>query len=151
MPALAERIKRDCGKSPDVIIAARTERLLLCEDDFRRMGCTVYIATDDGSAGEKALATGMLERLAPDAHACVYACGPNPMLRAVSQLMLEAGVTCQVSLEAQMACGDGACLGCVIESKCESEGERMLRVCKDGPVFDASIIDWAVHDLRDDR
>ncbi|NIA12663.1 MAG: dihydroorotate dehydrogenase electron transfer subunit [Nitrospiraceae bacterium] len=151
LPALAERVKRDCGKAPDVIIAARTERLLLCEDDFRRMGCAIHITTDDGSAGEKALATGMLERLAPDARTCVYACGPNPMLRAVSQMMLDAGVMCLVSLEAQMACGDGACLGCVIESKSEIEGEKMLRVCKDGPVFDASLIDWAAHDLRDDQ
>ena len=143
MPALAECVKRDCGKAPEAIIAARTERMLLCEDDLRRMGCLVHVATDDGSAGEKALATDMLERLAPGADSCVYACGPNPMLRAVSRMMLDAGVQCQVSLEAQMACGDGACLGCVIEAKGEDEGGMMLRVCKDGPVFDASVVDWA--------
>jgi dihydroorotate dehydrogenase electron transfer subunit len=63
----------------------------------------------------------------------------------------ERGFDCQVSLEAQMACGDGACLGCVVESRHEQEGEKMLRVCTDGPVFDAALIDWDAHNLAYDR
>ena len=61
-----------------------------------------------------------------------------------------AGASCLVSLEAQMACGDGACLGCVVESKVEREGEKMVRVCVDGPVFDAAIIDWEAHNTAYD-
>ena len=56
-----------------------------------------------------------------------------------------------MSLEAQMACGDGACLGCVVESTCQAEGEKMVRVCCDGPVFNTTLIDWEAHNLAYDR
>ena len=151
LPALAEALIRVCAHAPEVIIAARTRDFLLCDQDFRHMGCTVYLATDDGSAGEKALAHELLERINPVPGNRIYACGPMPMMNAVSAFAATVGVECRVSLEAQMACGDGACLGCVIESNREAEGEKMLRVCKDGPVFDAAIIDWAAHDLAYDR
>ncbi len=150
-PALAEAIKRDTGRAPEVVLAARTDDLLLCDDDLRAMGCMLHIATDDGSAGRKGLATDVLLGLEPTPETQVYACGPNPMLKAVSLLMMERGVPCQVSLEAQMACGDGACLGCVIEARVEHEGEKMLRVCADGPVFDCRAIDWPAHNLVLDR
>ena len=101
-------------------------------------------------AGEQALAHEMLERLSPIPGDRVYACGPMPMLRAVSVFAKAIGVDCQVSLEAQMACGDGVCLGCVVESNREAEGEKMLRVCKDGPVIDAARIDWDAHNLAYD-
>lgn len=150
-PALAEEIIRQTGKAPEVIIAARTRDLLLCAEEFRQMACPMHLATDDGSIGEKAIATEVLDRLAPNADTCVYACGPMPMMRAVSDVAITHGAQCLVSLEAQMACGDGACLGCVVESKHEKEGERMVRVCADGPVFDATIIDWEAHNLAYDR
>ncbi|MDQ1257400.1 MAG: Dihydroorotate dehydrogenase electron transfer subunit [Candidatus Hydrogenedentes bacterium] len=150
-PALAEAITATCGRPPEVIVAARTEDLLLCIEDFRLMGCTVYVATDDGSAGEQATSVAVLERLAPPPGSRVYACGPMPMLKAAAQAAKTLGLDCQVSLEAQMACGDGACLGCVVESTRENEGERMVRVCADGPVFDAGLIDWDAHKLKDDR
>jgi len=151
LPALAEALIAGCDQPPEVIVAARNADLLLCEDDFRQMGCAVHVATDDGSAGEKAFATDTLARLAPTPGARVYACGPMPMMAAVAAMTMDRGVDCRVSLEAQMACGDGACLGCVVESKGEHEGEKMVRVCRDGPVFDASLIDWDAHDLAYDR
>lgn len=141
-PALAEAIIGKLGKTPEVIIAARTESMLICEEDFRQMGCKVHLATDDGSAGEKAYASQVLERLAPDARTVVYCCGPMPMMRATFQVCEPRGVLCLASLEAEMACGDGVCLGCVVESKVEVEAERMVRVCFDGPVFDARVINW---------
>lgn len=150
-PALAEAIIRVCGKPPEAILAARSQDLLLGEDLFREMGCTVYVATDDGSAGEKATAIDVLERLAPSGSARIYACGPMPMLKAAALTAQRLGVDCRVSLEAQMACGDGACLGCAVESNYEKEGERMVRVCADGPVFDAAIINWSAHDYAYDR
>lgn len=151
-PALAETIARECGKAPEVVLAARTRDLLLCEQDFRRMGCGVHLATDDGSAGIRGYATDALSRLAPlPGKTRLYVCGPMAMLTAVARFATNANIDCQVSLEAQMACGDGVCLGCVVESKSEQEGERMVRVCADGPVFDARIIDWDAHNLAYDR
>jgi dihydroorotate dehydrogenase electron transfer subunit len=149
-PALAEKIARATGKAPEVIIGARTRELLLLEHDFRQMRCGVSLATDDGSYGTKGYVTELLERLDPRPPACVYACGPMIMMRGVAAICAERGVPCQVSLEAQMACGDGACLGCVVESVRETEGEKMVRVCKDGPVFDARIIRWEAHRMAYD-
>ncbi len=149
-PALAESLIRKCGKAPEVILGARNRDLLLCEQDFREMGCTVHLATDDGSFGHHGFAHEVLEQLCPTPGTRVYACGPMPMTKAVSKVAAIFGVDCQVSLEAQMACGDGVCLGCVIETVRETEGEKMMRVCADGPVFDAALIDWGAHNLAYD-
>jgi dihydroorotate dehydrogenase electron transfer subunit len=146
-PALAEALIRAGSAPPEVVIAARNKNLLLCEKEFREMGCTVYLATDDGSAGEKASAAEMLERLAPGPASSVYACGPMMMMKTTSGVARAAGARCLVSLEARMACGDGVCLGCVVASTLEKEGEKMVRVCVDGPVFDARIIDWDAREL----
>jgi dihydroorotate dehydrogenase electron transfer subunit len=149
-PPLAEALIRKTGKAPEVILGARTRDLLLCEQDFREMGCAVHIATDDGSCGLHGYAHQALERLAPTSTTRVYACGPMSMMKSVSKVAATFGVDCKVSLEAQMACGDGVCLGCVVESVRESEGEKMMRVCADGPVFDAALIDWEAHNLAYD-
>jgi dihydroorotate dehydrogenase electron transfer subunit len=141
-PFLAEALTKACGKAPEVVIAARAQQLLLCEDDFRAIGCDVHIATDDGSAGEKAFAAQLLDRLNPEPGTRVYACGPMIMMSTVADVAARTGANCLVSLEAQMACGDGACLGCVVPAKDEREGEKMVRVCVDGPVFDSALIDW---------
>ena len=68
----------------------------------------------------------------------MLACGPTPMLRAVAQICNERRVPCQIALEETMACGFGVCLGCVVEKR-EPEGDfdRFVRVCSEGPVFDA--------------
>lgn len=141
-PALADALIRTLGKTPEVIIAARTEEMLINEKDFRQMGCRVHFATDDGSAGEKGFASDVLRRLAPGPGTVVYACGPMAMMKATHGVCESLGVMCYASLEAEMACGDGVCLGCVVESKVEIETERMVRVCKDGPVFDTKLIQW---------
>jgi len=145
-PCLAETLVSR-GIVPEVILAARHAHLILCEAFFRKLGCDVYVATDDGSLGEQAFACDVLARLSPDPETRVYACGPMIMMKTTSDTAVAAGANCVVSLEAQMACGDGACLGCVVESTEESEGEAMVRVCVDGPVFDTNRIDWAAHNL----
>lgn len=150
-PGLAEALVRECQTVPEVILAARSKHLVLCEKEFRDMGCAVHVATDDGSSGERAYAAQMLERLSPGPGARVYACGPMIMMKTTSDVAVAAGVDCLVSLEAQMACGDGACLGCVVVSKRLSEGEKMVRVCSDGPVFDTTLIDWEAHNTAYDR
>jgi len=150
-PALAEVLAEVCGTPPEVVLAARTKDFLVCEEEFRRMGCSVYLATDDGSAGDKAYAAEMLERLTPARGTRVYACGPMAMMRTTSEAAMAAGADCLVSLEAQMACGDGACLGCVVEAKHQEQGSKMMRVCVDGPVFDAGLIDWEAYSAAHGR
>jgi dihydroorotate dehydrogenase electron transfer subunit len=93
------------------------------------------VATDDGSAGHHGLLTDLLElELQRDSHAVVYACGPAPMLEAVRAICAARDVPAQLALEAGMACGFGACFGCVVERR----GGGFLRVCLDGPVLDAA-------------
>jgi dihydroorotate dehydrogenase electron transfer subunit len=96
------------------------------------------IATDDGSAGHHGLVTALLEsELAADPVATVYACGPSGMLEGVRALCERERVPAQLALESGMACGYGACYGCVVPAR---DG-RYLRVCVDGPVIDAALLD----------
>jgi dihydroorotate dehydrogenase electron transfer subunit len=93
------------------------------------------VATDDGSVGHHGLLTDLLEaELARDPHGAVYACGPAGMLEAVRAMCAAGGVPAQLALEAPMACGFGACFGCVVPRR----GGGYLRVCVDGPVIDAA-------------
>lgn len=90
------------------------------------------VATDDGSAGHRGLVTELLAaELDRDGHAEVYACGPPPMLEAVRALCAARGVPSQLALESGMACGYGACFGCVVPLR----GGGNLRLCVDGPVL----------------
>ncbi|MCB2188127.1 MAG: dihydroorotate dehydrogenase electron transfer subunit [Deltaproteobacteria bacterium] len=98
----------------------------------------LVLVTEDGSAGERGLVTGPFLDLLPRAGA-VLACGPLGMLRAVARLAARQPVACQVSLETPMACGVGACLGCVLPAT----GGGYLRVCQEGPVLAAGRVDWA--------
>jgi dihydroorotate dehydrogenase electron transfer subunit len=95
------------------------------------------VATDDGSVGHRGFVTELLAaELDRDAPAVVYACGPPPMLEAVRVLCAERGVPAQLALEAPMACGFGACYGCVVPAA----GGGYVRVCVDGPVLDAAAL-----------
>lgn len=100
----------------------------------------VRVATEDGSAGERGLVTDLLRaELDRDPGAGVYACGPPAMLEAVRALCAERGAAAQLALEAGMACGFGACMGCAVPTR-----EGYLRVCVDGPVLDASLLETAL-------
>jgi NAD(P)H-flavin reductase len=95
------------------------------------------VATDDGSDGHHGLVTDLLvSELDADPHATVYACGPPAMLEAVRALCAARGVPAQLALEAGMACGFGACFGCVVPTR---EG-GYVRLCVDGPVLDAATL-----------
>ena len=95
------------------------------------------VATDDGSVGRQGLVTGLLaEELDADPRATVYACGPPAMLEAVRALCAEREVPAQLALEAGMACGFGACFGCVVPTR---DG-GYVRLCVDGPVLDAAAL-----------
>jgi dihydroorotate dehydrogenase electron transfer subunit len=100
----------------------------------------VGLATDDGSAGRRGLVTDLLrEELERDAAVTVFACGPPPMLEAVRALCADRGVPAQLALESGMACGYGACFGCVVPTKA-----GYVRLCVDGPVLDADLLDSAL-------
>ena len=96
------------------------------------------IATDDGSVGHHGLVTELLEaELERDPAATVYACGPAAMLEGVRAICAASAIPAQLALEAGMACGFGACFGCVVPRR----GGGYLRVCVDGPVIDAELLE----------
>jgi dihydroorotate dehydrogenase electron transfer subunit len=95
------------------------------------------VATDDGSHGHHGLVTDLLAaELDADDHVVVYACGPPPMLEAVRALCEERGVPSRLALESGMACGFGACFGCVVPLRAGG----YLRLCVDGPVLDGELL-----------
>jgi NAD(P)H-flavin reductase len=99
----------------------------------------VTLATDDGSAGRRGFVTELLrEELDRDAEATVYACGPPQMLEAVRALCAERDVGAQLAMESGMACGFGACMGCVVLTR-----TGYVRLCVDGPVVDAAELETA--------
>ena len=98
------------------------------------------VVTDDGSVGRQALVTEPLAtELDADPRATVYACGPPPMLEAVRALCAERDVPAQLAMESGMACGFGACFGCVVPTR-----DGYVRLCVDGPVMDAADLDSAL-------
>ncbi|MCI0493785.1 dihydroorotate dehydrogenase electron transfer subunit [candidate division KSB1 bacterium] len=110
--------------------------------DFNELGVAHFLATEDGSAGLKGRVTELISAknsVLAQPNSMIYACGPNPMLQRIKELMAMMGKTCQVSLETLMACGFGVCLGCVVNSTSASNPYKY--VCKDGPVFYTSEID----------
>jgi len=124
-----------------VFLGARSAELLLMRDAFS--GVTLRTATDDGSGGHHGFVTALLEKslageTAPD---MILTCGPEPMMKSVAALAARHGVPCRVSLEARMACGFGACLGCVTKVK---GPELYVTVCQKGPVFDAAEVEFGL-------
>jgi dihydroorotate dehydrogenase electron transfer subunit len=115
-------------------------------DDFRRAGMDVHLATIDGSAGVKGTVVDLLDRVIgrPDrpASAHVACCGPEPMMAAVSRWSADRGLSCDVSLEAPMACGVGICFTCVARVRDAAGGWDYRRTCVEGPVFPADAIAW---------
>jgi dihydroorotate dehydrogenase electron transfer subunit len=143
MVFLAETLagrSREC--EIEVFIGGRSREDLLCREDFQRLGLPVTTTTDDGSDGQHCLVTVPLEQAAdrggPD---LICACGPPAMLRCVALMAMARGIACQVSIEALMACGLGACLGCAVAGR--DPATPYLHVCREGPVFDAAELDWS--------
>lgn len=127
-----------CDK-PYVFYGARNSEELFFIDELKKYSRDVFVTTDDGSAGEKGLITERLERFLDvmTEPFTVYACGPSKMLEKVSEITKEREGVAYISVEERMACGIGACLGCVVKT---TKGYQ--RVCKEGPVFDAREILW---------
>jgi dihydroorotate dehydrogenase electron transfer subunit len=136
------------GHAVHVALGARTQCSLLEVEAMAALAARLEVATDDGSHGIRghaiSAAETILSDLDPDLPVRIYACGPDPMLRALSALAEDRGIPCQVSLEARMACGFGACVGCVVKVRdaTRPEGFAFRKVCCDGPVFDSREIVW---------
>lgn len=125
----------------------RTRDDILCITEFERLGVECYTATEDGSLGECGLVTEALVRRLDSlsGKATIYACGPHGMLNAVALIAAGRSIPCQVSLEGYMACGVGACLGCVAPAAGHSPETPDFRcVCTDGPVFESGELKWGV-------
>jgi len=137
------------GKEVRVLIGALKKELVIGEENFRNLGAKVDVATDDGSYKRKGLVTDLLEGIIKEGWLAdqIFACGPKLMLKKIVEVSLEAHIDCQVSLEERMACGIGACLGCVckIKTRDKKEGKvkyEFKRVCVDGPIFEGSEVVW---------
>lgn len=133
VPPILELAKQlDCEKQ--IIMGYRDADTFL-KEQFEENG-TVYISTEDGSVGTKGNVMDAIRENGLEAD-IIYACGPTPMLRAIKQYAEEQGIECYISLEERMACGIGACLACVCQSKEKDHHSNVnnKRICKDGPVF----------------
>jgi dihydroorotate dehydrogenase electron transfer subunit len=144
---VAETWKAQGGKrgqgSLKVFIGARSRADLLCLKEFERAGAEIFAATEDGSRGKKGLVTELLRSqmtlFSPEQ--VLLACGPEAMLKTVRNWAVAKGISCQVSLETRMACGLGACLGCVTSRK-QGSLVSYANVCQEGPVFEAAEVLW---------
>jgi dihydroorotate dehydrogenase electron transfer subunit len=102
----------------------------------------ILIATDDGSAGAKGTVVQLLEKEIEkfkQSKLKIFACGPNPMLKALKELTTKHMLDCEVSTESNMACGIGLCQGCAIKS---AVSDGYFLVCKDGPVFNINDVEF---------
>ena len=122
------------------ILGYRDSQMFL-KHEFEEFG-PVHVATEDGSAGTKGNVLDAIREQGLSAD-IIYACGPTPMLRALKAYAAEQGIPCLLSLEEKMACGVGACLACVCQSKDVDDHSQVhnKRICKDGPVFLADEIE----------
>ena len=131
MVGLAEALK---DKAEVSVVAGYRDELFLTKE-LENAG-KLYIATEDGSTGTKGTVIDAIKEQAVGGNV-IYACGPTPMLKAIKEYALANNIECQLSLEERMACGIGACLACVCQSKDKDAHSNVnnKRICKDGPVF----------------
>jgi dihydroorotate dehydrogenase electron transfer subunit len=146
---LADELRND-GHRVDVVLGARSNRMLLNPIEVRRLASVSRVTTEDGSAGEKGRVTDvlveMMERCETE---IVYTCGPHPMLEAVSDICVQNDIPVQVAVEELMACGYGVCMTCVIPVRAKNKGKEeaeeevfYARSCTEGPVFNGGKVLW---------
>lgn len=119
------------GKQVNVILGFNNADEIFYEEEFRSLGCSVYVTTADGSCGIKGFVTDAIKDI-PHTH--FYACGPEPMLKAVCRSSSSGG---SLSFEARMGCGFGACMGCSCRTIAGNK-----RICREGPVMQKEEIIW---------
>ncbi len=131
MYALAKKLINE-GKKVSVILGFNSKDDLFYENEFKSLGCSVFVATADGTYGQKGFVTDCLDSVGN--YTYFYTCGPEPMLKALYKTTATSG---QFSFEERMGCGFGACMGC----SCKViTGYK--RICKEGPVLEKEEILW---------
>ncbi|MDR2868297.1 MAG: dihydroorotate dehydrogenase electron transfer subunit [Bacteroidales bacterium] len=132
IPPLYETAKKlmQQGKTTDLYLGYKNEPFAV--EEFKKVCTHLHIATEDGSVGHKGFVTEMIRVGEYDA---LFTCGPDVMMSKLAKACREEQVTCWVSVERHMGCGIGACLVC----NCKTD-RGMLRACKDGPIFPASML-----------
>ncbi len=140
IPPMLEMAKA-FGEKSIAVLGYRDSHTFLLED-FQKTGCRILLSSDDGSVGVKGTVIDALKE-AKATGDVIFACGPKPMLRGIKAFASDANIKCFVSMEERMACGIGACLGCVCKSTTKDPHSNVnnKRVCKDGPVFDAKEVE----------
>lgn len=138
------------GIRVDMVVGASTQERIFNAIEAKRVTASVTFTTDDGSLGVQGRVTDVLGDAAGSSGArVVYACGPMPMLKAVTRVTGELGLPCQVAVEEHMACGVGVCWTCVVPIRSRSGLVRRRRACLDGPVFNAVRMAWDVSRWED--
>ena len=134
------QLAKELDAEKQIVVGYRNRELFLCED-LKQYG-NIYVATEDGSAGSKGNVMDAIQENKLQADV-IMACGPMPMLRAIKKFAEENGIEAYISLEERMACGVGACLGCVCKTKEVDHHSHVhnARICTDGPVFEAREVD----------
>lgn len=138
---LAEALK---GKRLYVLIGGKTKDDVLCVEEFKKLTSNLFIATEDGSEGFHGTVVDLFSTVKREFYRkgpnYLYACGPMEMLKELKGNLSSKKFIAQVSLEARMGCGFGACWGCVVKTR--DPNFLYQRVCKEGPVFDLKDIVW---------
>lgn len=130
---------KDSGKKVSLYYGAKSKDHILFADELQNIDANVVFATEDGSVGNKGMIIGSLEdALEGMQQPVIYACGPEPLMRALASLGKKHSISVQVSMDQYMACGIGVCLGCICKTK---KGDN-VRACREGPVFDTKELIW---------
>jgi dihydroorotate dehydrogenase electron transfer subunit len=140
---LAEELRAK-GKRVDMVIGARDQERVFKAVEGKRLAVAISITTEDGSTGSRGKVTdvvpGMVARYGTQV---VYACGPNAMLRAVSEYCAREGIPCQIAVEELMACGLGVCWTCVVPvMRRDGKNWDNQRACREGPAFNGARVLW---------
>ena len=139
---LVKALNRSGAKNIDVFLGYRSASPgLFLAEEFKGFAA-VHIATEDGSEGTHGTVIDALNE-SGTSPGLIYACGPMPMLKAIKQHAEDKGISAYISLEERMACGVGACLGCVVKTKDRDSHSQVknARICTEGPVFAAKDVD----------
>ncbi len=137
------RIIKRVYPSSDITVFLGFQSETYLTDEFQKIGVDVKIATDDGSKGFKGNTVELIKSTNRKFD-IIYSCGPKIMLKGIADFSLENNIECYVSMEERMACGIGACVGCVVKIKNDNSenGWEYKKVCKDGPVFNSLEVVW---------
>ena len=142
-PFLARALRTEAPEVERVVLlGGRSKRHLFYLELFEELASTVETATDDGSQGHHGLVTHLLAPYLDDKANRLYACGPTPMFKSINDLLTDRENPCEISVEPIMACGFGACYGCVVPKR-DGDDYIFVKSCEQGPTFE-------IRDLRVD-